>query len=146
MRSIIVAALTVLGAAVGSFLNVVRYRRRHGMSVVSPGSQCPDCGSPIRWRHNIPVIGWLLLRGHCHDCGGAISVRYPLVETAAGAVYLAVGLAVAHRGAWTSLPPVLGAATVAIALIALGGGTGSTSESEPVIDRTAVRKLDEVET
>ncbi len=82
----------VFGLAVGSFLNVVIHRVPAGESVVSPASRCPSCGSPIRHRHNIPVVGWLLLRGKCFDCKAPISKRYPLVEAATGVLFAAVTL------------------------------------------------------
>lgn len=72
--------LAVLGGCVGSFLNVVVYRVPRGQSLTHPPSRCPSCGHPIRWYHNLPVVGWLVLRGRCRDCGARISVRYPLVE------------------------------------------------------------------
>lgn len=80
----------VFGLAVGSFLNVVIYRVPVGESVVSPPSRCPSCGSSIRNRHNVPVFGWLLLRGRCYDCRAPISTRYPLVEAATGVLFAAV--------------------------------------------------------
>jgi leader peptidase (prepilin peptidase)/N-methyltransferase len=80
----------VFGLAVGSFLNVVIYRVPAGESVVSPASRCPACGSPIRRRHNVPVLGWLVLRGRCHDCRTPISARYPLVEAGTGVLFAAV--------------------------------------------------------
>ena len=70
----------VWGAAFGSFLNVVVYRLPRGMSLVRPGSHCTSCGAPVRARHNVPVLGWLILRGRCADCGAPFSVRYALVE------------------------------------------------------------------
>lgn len=79
----IAAFLCVLGANLGSFLNVVVHRVPRGESVVRGGSRCPACGSPVRWRDNVPVFGWLLLGGRCRDCGTPISRRYPLVESAA---------------------------------------------------------------
>src|SRR5580658_10217006 len=85
------AWLFAVGAAVGSFLNVVVYRLPAGKSLVYPGSSCPVCGHPIRWYHNIPLVSWLLLRGRCHDCGTGISSRYPLVELTGGLLF--VGLA-----------------------------------------------------
>lgn len=117
MSSIVVAALTVLGAAIGSFLNVVGYRLPRGMSMLAPGSRCPSCAYPIRWRHNIPVLGWLLLRGRCHDCDSRISLRYPVVEAATGGLYLGAGLVVTHEDVWTLLPVLLGTVTVAVAFI-----------------------------
>lgn len=74
----------VVGAVLGSFLNVVIYRTPRGESVVFGGSRCPRCESPIRPRDNIPILGWLLLRGRCRDCGISISPQYPLVEAACG--------------------------------------------------------------
>jgi leader peptidase (prepilin peptidase)/N-methyltransferase len=70
----------VLGLLIGSFLNVVVWRVPRGESVVSPPSACPDCGTAIRHRDNVPVAGWLLLAGRCRDCEAPISARYPLVE------------------------------------------------------------------
>ena len=69
----------VIGACVGSFLNVCIYRIPKGESVVSPASHCA-CGQPIRWHDNIPVLSWLLLRGRARCCGRAFSFRYPFVE------------------------------------------------------------------
>ena len=82
----------VLGLAVGSFLNVVAYRVPRGESVVSPPSHCPACGAAIRHRHNVPVIGWLVLRGRCFDCSAPISARYPLVEAGTGAAFAATAI------------------------------------------------------
>jgi len=63
------------GAVLGSFVNVVLHRLPRGRSVATDGSRCPACGAAIRPRDNIPVIGWMLLRGRCRDCGAAISIR-----------------------------------------------------------------------
>ncbi len=82
--------LFALGAVVGSFLNVVAYRVPAGKSIVHPGSQCPTCGHAIRWYHNLPIVGWLWLRGRCHDCGAKISIRYLLVELATALLFLAM--------------------------------------------------------
>jgi leader peptidase (prepilin peptidase)/N-methyltransferase len=79
----------LLGAVIGSFLNVVIYRLPEGISLVSPGSRCPQCGNAIRWYHNVPVLGWLVLRGRCRDCGEPISWRYPFVEALTGSLFLA---------------------------------------------------------
>ena len=72
------------GAAWGSFFNVAIYRWPRGMSVVTPPSHCPSCGEPIRPWTNVPILGWLFLRGKASCCGSPISARYPLVELAAG--------------------------------------------------------------
>jgi leader peptidase (prepilin peptidase) / N-methyltransferase len=70
----------VLGAVVGSFLNVVILRLPVGESIVFPGSQCPECEHPIRFYDNIPILSYLMLSGRCRDCGSLISIRYPLIE------------------------------------------------------------------
>jgi leader peptidase (prepilin peptidase)/N-methyltransferase len=85
----------LLGALIGSFLNVVAHRVPLGGSLVSPGSHCPGCGAPVRAYDNIPVVSWLLLRGRCRNCGMRISPRYPLVELATAIAFAAV---VAVRG------------------------------------------------
>lgn len=82
----------LLGLAVGSFLNVVAHRVPVGASVVGPPSACPGCGHPIRARHNVPVAGWLVLRGRCFDCGAVISARYPLVELGTGVAFALVAM------------------------------------------------------
>jgi len=73
----------MVGAIIGSFLNVVIYRVPRRLSLVSPGSACPSCGSAIRWYDNIPLLSWLALRAACRHCEARISIRYPLVEAAA---------------------------------------------------------------
>jgi leader peptidase (prepilin peptidase) / N-methyltransferase len=147
VSSIVVAALTVLGAAIGSFLNVAGYRLPRGKSILTPGSQCPSCAGPIRWRHNIPVLGWLLLRGRCHDCNSPISLRYPAVEAATAGLYLTAGLMVTHEDAWALLPLLLGTATIAVAVIVVttGGPRPSRKGGAILDDRPAVRTPDEVE-
>jgi leader peptidase (prepilin peptidase)/N-methyltransferase len=70
----------IFGAIVGSFLNVCIHRVPKGESIVTPGSHCPHCKSPIKFYDNIPLISYLLLGGKCRNCHGAISVQYPFVE------------------------------------------------------------------
>ncbi|MEI8083369.1 MAG: prepilin peptidase, partial [Actinomycetes bacterium] len=77
----------VFGLVIGSFLNVVIHRVPLGLSIVSPGSACPNCGHEVRGYDNIPVVSWLVLRGRCRDCGHPISVRYPLVEAGTGVAF-----------------------------------------------------------
>lgn len=77
----------IVGACVGSFLNVCAYRIPRGMSVVRPRSHCPHCGTGILARDNVPVLGWLTLRGQCRECRCAISPRYAVVELAMGLLF-----------------------------------------------------------
>jgi leader peptidase (prepilin peptidase) / N-methyltransferase len=70
------------GLALGSFLNVVAARVPRRASIVTPASACMECGTPIAWRDNIPLLSWVLLRGSCRDCGTRISPLYPGVELA----------------------------------------------------------------
>ena len=79
----------VFGACVGSFLNVVIHRVPRGISVVTPPSACPSCGHRLRPWENVPVLGWLFLRGKCSECGSSISMRYPLVELTTGLLAVA---------------------------------------------------------
>lgn len=74
----------LVGAVVGSFLNVVIYRLPRRRSVVRPRSFCPQCGRQVRWFDNVPVLSWLALRGRCRDCRTPIPIRYPVVEALAG--------------------------------------------------------------
>lgn len=71
---------TVLGAVVGSFLNVCIYRIPAGASVILPSSHCPGCGHAIRFYDNIPILSYIILRGKCRYCAAKISVRYLIVE------------------------------------------------------------------
>ena len=77
-----------IGAALGSFLNVVVYRLPLGMTLVRTPSACPSCGQPIEMRDNIPIFGWIKLRGRCRNCAWAIPVRYPLVEFAVASLFV----------------------------------------------------------
>lgn len=90
-------AAFLFGACVGSFLNVVIYRLPKEESIVKPGSHCA-CGQPIRWYDNIPIVSWLLLRGHARCCGRAFSFRYPFVELLTAALFVAC---------WLKFPPLV---------------------------------------
>jgi leader peptidase (prepilin peptidase)/N-methyltransferase len=83
--------VTVLGACVGSFLNVVIYRLPAGKSVITPGSHCA-CGAPIAWYDNIPVLSWFILRGRARCCGRPYSFRYAFVELLTASLFLACWL------------------------------------------------------
>jgi leader peptidase (prepilin peptidase)/N-methyltransferase len=112
-QPLLLAVAGLLGLAVGSFLNVVIYRVPRGESLVRPGSHCPHCGHAVRNRHNIPVLGWLLLRGRCADCKARVSARYPLVEAGTAALFVAV---TARFGFSWELPAYLYLAAIAVAL------------------------------
>jgi leader peptidase (prepilin peptidase)/N-methyltransferase len=88
-----IGALAVLGLAVGSFLNVCIYRVPRKQSIVSPGSRCGSCGYALRAIDNIPLLSYALLRGKCRNCGGGISIRYPIVELVTALIFVAHYLA-----------------------------------------------------
>jgi len=77
----------ILGAVIGSFLNVCIYRIPAGISIIRPRSRCPQCGTPIAWYHNLPILSWVLLKGRCATCSAPFSVRYPLVEALTGVLF-----------------------------------------------------------
>ena len=79
----------LFGIVIGSFLNVCIARIPEGVSIVSPGSRCPRCLNQIKPYDNVPVLGWLWLRGKCRSCGLPISPMYPLIELAAGLLFVA---------------------------------------------------------
>ncbi len=83
-----------LGGCVGSFLTVVWDRLGTGEGFVFPRSRCPECDHPIRWYHNIPVVGWLLLRGRCYDCGSRIPMKHPLIEALFALAFVLIGMAI----------------------------------------------------
>ena len=83
------AAVFLLGASIGSFLNVCIARWPTELSVVHPRSRCPRCERPILWYDNVPLLSWLLLRGKCRGCALPISVQYPLIELLVGALWVA---------------------------------------------------------
>jgi leader peptidase (prepilin peptidase) / N-methyltransferase len=82
--------VSLLGALIGSFLNVCIYRLPRHESILWPGSHCPSCGKPIAWYDNIPVISYVLLGGRCRTCQAPIPVRYPVVEAANAIGYLVI--------------------------------------------------------
>ena len=121
MVAVLYALVTLFGLAVGSFLNVVIHRVPRGESLVHPGSHCPRCDAPVRPWHNVPVLGWLVLRGRCADCEAPIGVRYPLVELGTGLLFLALAVRFAHADQLGALAAYLyfAAAGIALALIDL---------------------------
>lgn len=110
------AASLALGLVLGSFANVCIHRLPREESVVTPGSRCPRCTTPIRAWQNVPVLSYLLLRGRCHACRAPIAWRYPLVEAANGLLYLALALQYGATPA-TGVRMLLATALVILALI-----------------------------
>lgn len=112
-RILVAAWVVVLGAVIGSFLNVVIARLPAGLSLVRPRSRCPSCETPIAWYDNVPIVSFLLLRARCRACKRPISWRYPLVEAlVAGAAWLAY----ARHGLGTAALAELVFAAVLVAL------------------------------
>lgn len=108
------AFMAVLGAIIGSFLNVVIHRLPRAQSIVFPTSKCPKCLAAIRAYDNIPIISYLLLRGQCRMCGMHISARYPTVEAITALLFAAVTW---HDGLTFALPFDLAFGAAMIALI-----------------------------
>lgn len=96
--AILVGWIAILGAAFGSFFNVVIWRVPEGMSLISPPSHCPKCGAKVRPFDNVPVLAWLWLRGRCRDCKAPISVRYPFVEFLCCAIAALYGASILAGG------------------------------------------------
>jgi leader peptidase (prepilin peptidase)/N-methyltransferase len=124
-----------LGACVGSFINVVAIRLPIGMGLVQPPSRCPVCGRRLSWHENIPVVGWLLVRGQCRTCRTRVSPAYAVVEVIMGALFAGLYLllfAVEPSGRWggswplwfqstgfySSMPAFLAVCTLIAALVA----------------------------
>lgn len=101
----LLAILFVLGAVIGSFLNVVIYRLPRQQSLATPGSHCPRCERPVKWYDNIPLISYALLRGQCRNCGQPITMRYPAVELLTAVLWTLAG--VEFGMTWSLLPALL---------------------------------------
>lgn len=88
-QTVVIAFFFLFGIVIGSFLNVCITRIPEELSIVSPGSRCPRCKTPIKPYDNVPVFAWLWLRGKCRSCGLPISPMYPLVELVTGLLFVA---------------------------------------------------------
>ncbi len=105
----------VLGAIVGSFLNVCIHRMPREESLVTPPSRCPQCGTRIRWKHNLPIVSWLVLRGRCAYCGVRIPPRYVAVEALTAVVFAWVWVRHGSTGALVALAFCLFGAALIVA-------------------------------
>jgi leader peptidase (prepilin peptidase) / N-methyltransferase len=90
MDAFVILVAAIVGACLGSFLNVVLWRVPRGESIVSPPSHCPSCGTPLGAAELVPVVSWVALRGRCRHCGTRISARYPLVEAGCALAFGAI--------------------------------------------------------
>jgi leader peptidase (prepilin peptidase) / N-methyltransferase len=88
------------GLVIGSFMSVVASRLPAGESLIRPRSRCPACGTPIRNRDNVPIVGWLVLRGRCRSCGERIPATYPLLELSTAVLF--AGSFAAHEDLWVA--------------------------------------------
>lgn len=108
--------VTLIGAAIGSFINVLVARLPLGESPVRPRSRCPNCSTQISWYDNVPMVSWILLGGRCRSCRAPISIEYPLVEAATAAIWL--GVAWLYGPTWHALQgAILLSLVLTIALI-----------------------------
>lgn len=108
------AFVGILGAIIGSFLNVVIHRVPREQSIVFPNSACPSCNTPLRPYDNIPILSFIVLRGRCRFCRKPISVRYPIVESLTALLFVAVAV---RDGTSLALPFDLAFVAALIALI-----------------------------
>jgi leader peptidase (prepilin peptidase)/N-methyltransferase len=104
------------GMLAGSFVGVVAHRLPRGRSIVGPRSQCDSCGAQIAAYDNIPVLSWLLLRGHCRHCQARIPGRYPLLELTLGAAFAATAVVLRDEPAQLALGLIFVALLAAVTL------------------------------
>jgi leader peptidase (prepilin peptidase)/N-methyltransferase len=137
MSAILIVLAGLLGLAIGSFLNVVVYRVPRRESIAFPGSHCPSCETPIKARHNVPVVSWLALRGHCAHCAAPISPRYPLIELATG--LLGAGIA---AGWWPCAVVAAVGATWLTAVLALRRADNTGAQFVPITTTRNTQSLE----
>ncbi|MCU0303299.1 MAG: A24 family peptidase [Thermoanaerobaculales bacterium] len=117
-QTIVILYAFVVGAVVGSFLNVVIHRVPRRLSIVSPRSACPTCATPIAWYDNLPIVSWIILGARCRSCRARIAIRYPLVEAAAAGLAV-LGVVRYGLGAVTAEVVIFAWLSLALALIDL---------------------------
>lgn len=123
LTSFILFPVAVLGAIIGSFLNVVIYRLPLGLSILSPKwSFCPNCREPIRPTDNVPILGWLFLKGRCRSCAAPIGIVYPVIECLATLLFISVWDILFTARLIPSVTSVADDWPVAIAYLALFAG------------------------
>ncbi|MBF0274803.1 MAG: prepilin peptidase [Nitrospinae bacterium] len=98
METVLYLYIFIVGTVIGSFLNCAIYRLPLKKSLVTPGSYCTSCNTPIKWYNNIPLFSWFILRGKCASCSASYSFRYPFVEFLFGILLL---LIFKHFGGFT---------------------------------------------
>jgi leader peptidase (prepilin peptidase)/N-methyltransferase len=113
----------MLGLAFGSFANVVIHRVPRRESVVRPASRCPACGAAVAWHDNLPILGWLLLKGRCRSCRAPISARYPLVEAGMGLLWYLLTLRLVDAGLGWAVPAYLALAFLCVVLAVIDAST-----------------------
>jgi len=91
-NTLIAIFIFLFGISVGSFLNVLIYRIPENKSILNPPSSCPKCNNRLKWYHNIPILGWVMLGGKCAYCKEKISAQYPIVELINGIIWIAIFL------------------------------------------------------
>jgi leader peptidase (prepilin peptidase)/N-methyltransferase len=111
------------GLLAGSFANVVIHRVPRHESLVRPRSRCPGCRTPVAWHDNVPLLGWLLLRGRCRRCQSRISARYPAVELAMALLWGLITLRLVGEGLTWAVPAYLALAFVCVVLAVIDATT-----------------------
>ena len=92
MDAMILTMLTLVGACVGSFLNVLIYRIPREEEFVRTPSHCMTCGHQLKWYELVPVLSWLAQKGKCRSCGVKLSAQYPIVEATNAVMWLLTGV------------------------------------------------------
>jgi leader peptidase (prepilin peptidase)/N-methyltransferase len=113
MTVTLLGLIFILGLLIGSFLNVVIYRTPLGESIVLPASKCPQCHTPLKWYHNIPLLSWVFLGGKCGFCKQRISIQYPFIELMTALLFVVLYL---HSGLTWYLPFIWGSFATLFAL------------------------------